>query len=236
MPGSAISGERLRKLPEPVRRHLEAANIVGIQPIRKLRLTQRGSMRMSEEGRWLPFAAWQAFSTDPPAFVWKARIRGLPSFLLSVTDEFVNGHGHLAANGMGSLFKFAEGAGPEFDQGELLRYLAETIWFPTIWASEQIVWRSVDARSAEATMRVGGLSVPAIFEFNAQGFAERVRGERYRMDKSGKFTLGLFSGAVADYRRAADMLVPMKVTASWHLRSGDFTYFRGEVRNIQFRS
>src|SRR5512147_2121719 len=92
-PEFTITEEHLARLPEPVRKYLRAAGVVGRKNIRTAHVTQRGSMRRRARDQWMPFTAQQWFTTDPPAFVWDARFRMLPLVSISVTDKFVAGRG-----------------------------------------------------------------------------------------------------------------------------------------------
>jgi hypothetical protein len=39
---------------------------------------------------------------------------------------------------------------------------------------------------------------------------------------------------VEDYREAGGMRIPMKVDVLWHLDTGDFSYFRAEITEIEY--
>jgi len=132
-----------------------------------------------------------------------------------------------------SLITMADASGPEVDQGALLRYLAEMMWFPTAWLADYIQWESIDAHSAKATLRHAGLTVSAVLHFNEDGLVAQVTAERY-WDENGKFALRKWSGRVEDYREAGGMRIPMKVDVLWHLDTGDFSYFRAEITEIEY--
>ncbi len=52
--------------------------------------------------------------------------------------------------------------------------------------------------------------------------------------KRARFSLREWSGHFDDYEPIAGLLVPLKASAMWHLRSGDLEYFRGEVTEIEY--
>jgi hypothetical protein len=213
-----------------VQRYLRAVGVVGRQSIRTARLEQKGVFRRGDN--WLPFTADQYFTTNPPGFVWKARVQFLPMLNFSVTDMFVNGHGRMQAKLL-SFFKVVDARGPETDQAELLRYLAEIAWFPTGWLSPYIEWESMDQCSAKATLRLSGHSVSAVVHFDDEYRLSRVTAERH-MEEAGRFPLREWSGKMSDYRPIGGLLVPFRATATWHLASGDLEYFLGEVTRIKY--
>jgi hypothetical protein len=231
-PTYVITEEHLVHLPEPVRQYLRAVGIVGKRNIRTVHLRQKGLFRRKEGERWLSFTAEQYFTTDPPAFVWEAQIRFLPLLSFSVIDMFANGHGKLQAKLL-SRFKVAEASGPETDQGELLRYLAECALFPTVFLSPYLEWESIDARTAKVTLRLSSLNVSAWLHFDEESRLCRVTAHRYYLEKSGGFSLREWSGQFSDYRPVSGILIPVKASVIWHLVSGDFEYFRGEIKEIE---
>ena len=62
-------------------------------------------------------------------------------------DRYADGHGHMLIK-LASLLTVADGAGPEIDQGTLLRYLGEIVWFPSAALRDYISWEAIDERSA----------------------------------------------------------------------------------------
>lgn len=133
-------------IPESVRRYLELSGALASPRILRVEARQQGVIRMKRDGRWMPFTAKEWFTAEPPGFCWQARVQtGLIPLL--VTDEYVGGHGRLVAGPLG--LKLTEMCGPEFDEGELLRWLASTILFPTVWLSDMLEWKSMDNRRAQ---------------------------------------------------------------------------------------
>jgi hypothetical protein len=221
----------LANLPEPVRRYLLLAGVVGRKNIRTVHLRQKGLFRLKPEGKWLPFAAEQWFGTEAPEFLWAARIRFLPFLNIVATDRFTGGHGRLVAQLFS--FKMADAAGPEVDHGELLRYLAEIVWFPTAWISPHIDWEGVDAKTAKATLNLPGISASMLLHFDEFGRLATFSTQRY-MTEGGRFLLRDWGGQCGDYQRVDGLLIPMKASVMWRLATGDFEYFRGEITEIAY--
>lgn len=224
--------EHLLKLPNTVQRYLRTVGVIGKEAIRTVRLKQKGHLRMKEGEKWLPLTAEQYFTTSPPGFVWHARVRLFPLLNISVTDMFVNGHGRLKAKLL-SLVTMADATGPQVDQGELLRYLAEMIWFPTAWLSQYIEWKEIDEHSAQAILGHANLTVAAVLHFNKGSQVVQITAERYR-EENGKFVLRRWSGRLDNYREISGMRIPMNAEVTWCMDSGDFTCFRAEITEIEY--
>ncbi len=72
----------------------------------------------------------QTFTSDPPGFVWSARIQMFPGvWWMPVTWPKI-GHGSMRVL-VDSTIPIADARGPEVDQGSALRLLAEMVWYPT---------------------------------------------------------------------------------------------------------
>jgi len=163
-----IQKSDLEKLPIPVQKWLKYSQVVGKEKIRAVRLKQKAVMRLKEEQSWMPVEAEQYFTIDEPGFIWKARIKAAPLFYIVGRDKYYKGRGNMLIKVL-SLIPVADSKGKEMDQGTLLRYLAETVWFPTAALSSYITWEEIDTNSAKATMSYGGITAFGVFTFNDKG-------------------------------------------------------------------
>ena len=67
---------------------------------------------------------------------------GLP--LLRARDEYRLGRGRMYAK-LTALITVFDVQGEKLDQGAMVRYLSEMIWFPTAFLGENITWQAVDS-------------------------------------------------------------------------------------------
>ncbi len=132
-----------------------------------------------------------------------------------------------------SLVPLAEVSGPEADQGELLRYLGEIIWFPTAWLSDAIAWQAIDAQSVKVTICQPSITVSAVLHVNEQGQMTHLTAERF-LAEGKSFRLERWSAQCQEYHEVSGMLIPTRVEVTWNLASGDFSYFRGEITEIEY--
>ena len=227
-----ITEEQLAGLPEPVRRYLTFAQVVGKEPIRTVCLKQHGAMPMGEGGTWHPLTAEQYVTTTPPAFLLYGTLHPLPLVSVSATDKYADGHGTMQITAL-SFIPLGTAQGPEMDQGELLRYLGETAWFPTALLADYIRWEAIDAQRAQATISLPGISASAIFHVDEQGRYTHLTAERYREEHKQQ-VLRPWIGRWGDYREVHGFRIPMAAEASYTLTSGEFSYFRGEVTAIEY--
>lgn len=227
-----ITEADLLRLPEPMQRYLRYAKVIGKPPIPTVHLQQKGTFKTQPNGTGMPFVAEQYFTVNQPAFLWEAKISALPFVSIAVKDELLQGHGRTTAKLL-SLIPLADGQGREIDQGSWLRYLGEMAWFPTAWLWEQIEWQAIDTHSVQATIRDREMVAAAILHINDEGQLIRVSADRYRDAKPVPVLtpwLGLFS----DYREVNGLMIPMQASGAWQFETGDFTYFQGEITEIEY--
>ena len=227
-----ITEAQVLGLPEPVQRYLSYAQVIGKEPIRTVRLKQQGFMRQQPDQKWLPLVAEQYFTTNPPAFLWHCTIRPFPLVSISATDQFSDGHGNMLIK-LWSFITVGDARSPEMDQGELQRYLGEMVWFPTAWLTNAIQWQAMDAHSVKATFHQQSVPASVVLHFDEQDQLTHVTAERY-MEEHGHYRLEPWSVHVQQYYEVSGMWIPTKVEVTWHLASGDFTWFRVEITEIEY--
>jgi hypothetical protein len=227
-----ITEARLAGLPEPVRRYLHYARVVGKAPIRTVRLKQRGAMVIGQGSKWLPMRAEQYFTANPPGFLWHGTLHPFPFVPVSATDTYRGGHGILRIKAL-SLIPLGTARGLEMDQGELLRYLGEMAWFPTAFLADCIRWEAIDTESAKVTISLPPITASGIMHVNAQGRYTRFTAVRYREEHK-RLVPRPWTGRWADYREVNGFRIPMKAEAAYTLETGEFSYFRGKVMEIGY--
>src|SRR5579864_5599315 len=229
-----ISDADIATLPESVARYLKRTGVVGKRPVQTVRLRQRGLFKMSQTGKWATMVAEQRYMVQPPEFVWHATITPFPLAPVKVRDGFTDGRGWLEAKLFG-LFPVARSRGPETDQGELLRFMSEIVWFPTAWLRNYITWESVDERSASATIDYEGLTASAVVSFDEQDRIAAIEAQRYRI-VGNQYSLDTWAALMTEYKNLQGFEIPTSAQAMWKLAAGDFVYFRGEISAIEYDS
>lgn len=227
-----ITDAQVMRLPEPMQRYLHYAGVVGKVPVRTVRLKQRGLMRQKPEQKWMPFEAEQIYSVTPPAFTWHARMRLAPFAWIEATDQLAGGHGTMSIKLM-SAIPLGKARGPEMDQGSLVRYLGEIVWFPTAWLFEFIECQAIDASSVKVTMHDAGTSASLVLAVNEQGQPTHLRADRY-MEDHGRYRLTPWSVQSSEFREADGLYIPTHFDVIWHLPDGDFTWLRGDISEIEY--
>lgn len=230
LPSEWITEADLAGLPPVVQRWLKRANIIGKERIYTVHLFQKGKMRTTPQGAWMPVEAEQYFTTDSPGFIWVADVKMMPILHLSGRDKFVNGKGNMLIKAL-SLVSVADAKGAETDQGAALRYLAEIIWFPTAALNHYIHWEEIDASSAKATLTYGDRTVSGIFYFNLDSDMIGFEAHRY-YDRKGGATLEKWHIESTEYGERNGIRMPVASEVTWKLKEGDFTWYKLKIPNV----
>ncbi|WP_435348790.1 DUF6544 family protein [Haloarchaeobius sp. HRN-SO-5] len=226
--GGRFTPDDLAGLPRPVRRYFDHVLDDGQQYVRSARLRQRGAFRLGgADAAWRPLVATQYVTTRPPGFVWNATIDVAPMLSARVIDLYQRGDGMLRAKLLGAIPVASAGPDPRMDEGELVRYLAEAVWFPTaLLPTQGVEWTSVDDRSARATLTDRGRSATVVFHFDDGNEVERVTAERYRVEDD---SYGAWTGHFRDYRDRNGLRIPVEADVGW---DDDGSYWQATIVGI----
>jgi hypothetical protein len=228
--------DELRGLPAPVQRYLRAVLSEGQPIITAATIEHTGTFNMSETGeQWQPFTSTQRVTTQCPGFVWAGRIAMLPGLPALVHDAYISGEGilHATLAGLVSIVDMRDT--DEVARGELMRFAAEAVWYPTaLLPSQGVQWHPVDDTTADATLSDGDLTLTLRFGFTAEGLIETVRAEARGRTVGEDVIPTPWEGRWSDYAERDGMLIPMEGEVAWLLPEGPHPYWRGRVTQIRY--
>lgn len=224
----------IQELPGNVQDWLKNSNVVGKENINYVRLKQKALMRLERDKPWKPVDVEQYFTVNEPGFIWKARIKAAPFLHIVGRDKYFEGEGNMLIKMM-SLVTIADSSGPEIDQGTLIRYLAETVWFPSAALEVYITWEHIDDNSAKATMTYGDITSSGTFVFNEKGDVIRFEANRYR-ESDGDYSKERWIIDIKGHKEMNGIRIPTKGEVTWKLDHEDFTWFRFEIEDIDYHS
>lgn len=228
-----ITEADIKDLPEPVQRYLRYTGVIGKERVATVRLKQKGAMRLKPDANWVPLEAEEYYTVDNPGLVWFGRLTVAPLFKVAAQDMYMEGNGNMHIKVL-STVTVADAKGKEMDEASLVRYFNEMMWFPTALVSDKVKWEPVDSNSARATMTDHGISVSAVFFFDDEGKLTNFVAERGRDIGGGKLVKTKWSTPITDYKTFNGLRLPSKGEAIWHLDSGEYSYIRLEITDIEY--
>jgi len=228
-----VTEEMLQRLPDPLKRYLSYTGVVGKPMVQTVRLKQVGKIRKDATQPWMNFVAKEYFSVSPPGFVWVAymKVFGLP--LMRVRDYYMEGRGNILVKAL-SLFTVADSGGEKMDQGAMMRYLNEMMWFPSAFLGKNVSFESIDASSVRVTLRNMGKSVTATMYFDDEGKLTNFMAPRYRDMGNNKFELENWSTPIREYGEFEGLRLPIKGAGVWNLKEGDLEYIDVTTTDLKY--
>jgi len=227
-----VTVSELQGLPGCVQKWLKTSQVVGKERIRTVRVKQTGSMRTQPDTAWMPFQAQYVYTTDQPGFIWYARVKAAPLIYLLGRDKYYQGEGSMLIKLLG-VVDVANEQGKEIDQGTLLRFLAEMMWYPSAALNPYIEWEEIDRLSARAAMNYQGVNGSGVFRFNEQGDVVEFRAERPRA-VDGRFKMTPWIIPVKDHRVFDGVRIPSSGEVIWELDNGEFNWFHFKTLEVEY--
>lgn len=228
--------DELTGLPAPVQRYFRAVLTHGQPIVTAVTLIQSGLFNLSATAdQWKPFTATQHFTTLRAGFVWNANIAMFPGVPVRVVDAFIAGQGLLRPTILGLYSLGTQQGGGEIARGELLRYFAESVWFPTaLLPSQGVVWQPVDDTSAKATLTDGPISVTLLFRFDADDLISSVFVEGRATKVGTETVLTPWECRMSNYQTQDGMRVPRTGQALYITPQGEKPYFNGTIETLKY--
>jgi hypothetical protein len=223
----AFRYEQLTGLPEPVQRYFKHVLKVGQPYLSYARIMHNGQFKTGFDKDWINIRGEQYATTAKPGFIWK----GTTSMFVA-RDMFIADKGRLVVS-LFSLFKVVDAKGETYNQGEVLRWLGESILYPTNFLPcERLQWSAINSQMAKLTFNYNQLSLFFIINFNQMGEITEMETKRYMDEKN----MATWIIKVADYKEMNSIVVPTKFEVLWRLEKGDFSYAKFNIKKIEYNN
>lgn len=209
-----ITEADLAAVPIPIQRYLRFTRSMGKPFIARAEVTQSGQMKLKPDADWIPLHAEQWYDIPGTAFEWIGWVKAAPLFHVRARDQYKDGLGSLKIRLWG-IIPMGKAEGQEANEGELMRYLSEIIWFPTAMLGENITWEAMDDTTARATITDHGVSVSGYFHVSPEGRVTAFTAKRYADMGDGTYKLADWYAPVYKYADFDGWYLPSEVSAIW---------------------
>lgn len=213
---------------EDLRGFLLPEGAAAAEAIHRVRICEKGQMRMSGEARWLSFTSEQTISARVSAFRWEARTSGVV-----ITDAYHDGHG-LAMSQLAGLLTLKKATrGPELDRGEMQRYLSSLMLCPAAVVNHpSLAWSVTEDRGL--TVRDRHDTTNASVHIYLDDEAGEIICRTIRPRLVGKMAVDtLWMGKGGSFRLWRGMRVAHTLEVWWEIVGAPFCYYRSEVTGIE---
>lgn len=226
-----ISDKRFNKtqldsLPEPVQRYFKHVLKDGQAYISYARIKHDGQFKADLKKGWMNISGEQYATTENPGFIWKGT-----TAMFVARDMYISNQGRLIVS-LFSVYNIVDAKGKvKYDIGELLRWLGESILYPTNFLpSDRLTWHSIDYNKAKLAFQYNGLSLFFIITVNEIGEITEMETKRYM----GEENLETWVIKATKYVEWNSVLVPTVFDVLWRLEQGDFSYAKFNITAIEY--
>jgi len=157
----------------------------------------------------------------------------MPLITITGRDKFVNGKGEVLIKFLSLINVSNVGGDDKINSATMIRYLAETAWFPTAALSSYINWEAINTTTAKAIMTYKGLSVFGVLKFAENGDLLSFEAERYK-GKGRDASLEKWLVEITGYKDFSGIRIPYKSKVTWKLKTGDFNWANVELTDLEF--
>lgn len=214
----------LAPLPEPVRRYVRGAGVVGQPRVHSFHARWRGRIRGGPGEPWMAFTAEQLNTLDTPRrfFFMDAVMKGLPVDVLHAFDE----RGATMRVRLLSLKTMVDAGGEVLTRSETVTLFNDLcIFAPGELVRRAIAWEAADAHSARARYTQGPNTISATLLFDdAANLVDFVSDDRNPSPDGRGGGPVRWTTPVRDYARVGPLRVPRHAETRWHPASGAWTY------------
>jgi hypothetical protein len=223
--GKAFGYKQLLDLPEPVQTYFRLVLKEGEPYINCARITHDGQFKTGLDKGWITIKGEQYATTEKPGFIWKGT-----TSMFAARDMYIADKGRLIVS-LFSLYNVVDAKGEQYNQGELLRWLGESVLYPTnLLPGERLQWFAIDSQTAKLAFNYLGLSLFFIVTFNETGEITQMETKRYMNDKN----LETWVIKLANYKEMNGVVVPTTFEVLWRLEKGDFSYAKFNLQKIEY--
>jgi len=216
---------QLEGLPEPVKKYFLYALREGQSYINYVRIKHSGQFKTGFGNKWVNIMGEQYVTTQIPGFIWKGT-----TSIFAARDIYISGKGRLIVSLL-SMINTVDAMGDQYNQGELLRWLGESVLYPTtLLPSENLKWQLMDGNMAKLIFNYNELQLFFDVTFNEQGEITQMESMRYiDQVKIEKWVIKL-----SDYKEFQNIKIPTSTEVLWKLEKGDFSYARFNITKVEY--
>ena len=219
------SQDQLIGLPEPVQRYFKLVLKEGQHYISYARIKHEGQFKTGFNKDWINIKGEQYATTERPGFIWKGT-----TAMFTARDMYISDIGRLVVS-IFSLYNIVDAKGEQYNQGELLRWLGESILYPTnLLPGERLEWLPIDSTSSQLIFNYHGLSLFFKITFNEIGEITEMETKRYMDEKN----LETWVIKISDYKELNHVFTATVFEVLWRLEKGDFSYAKFNITKIEY--
>ncbi len=230
-----ITERDLLYLPVPVQRYYRYCGYIGLEKMLSATIEwEKTFLRFLPHSGWKAMECLQFSAVEEPARIvyMKSKLLGFLPF--EGKDKYKDGHGNMKMR-LFYLLNIADAKGREIDASALITILAEALLVPSYALQPYITWQPVNDITAKATITYNGTRVSGNFFFTETGrFLKFETADRYYSESGKNYKRMKWTAIAKSYKTINRISFPTFFNATWNTPTGDYTYYKGWIKNIAF--
>lgn len=231
--GPDTASVSLDKIPPVVQKWLRNSGALNKPPVERVFLKQKGLLKTSSSGHWMPFTASQWFNITPPSFIWKSDVSMWGPLYFLGRDKLSDGKGSMLIKLNGLLPVVNVENDLKTDEATMQRFMAEMCWFPTAALQSYLHWKYMDEHTAKVTMTLDDKTVTGQFTFSPKGDPIMFETRRY-MGQGKNARQEVWQVLNTSFRTFNGIRIPDKSEVRWKLAEGDFHWLQLEISELLY--
>ena len=228
-----VTEEEIASLPEPAQAYLRFMGVVGRPRTWSFRLAWKGRFRPGADRAWTACEAWQYNSSLEVARIFRMRLRFVGVLPVIGWDTYVRGKGRLVVRLL-DRFTILDARGPEYDDGELVTWLDDAVFFaPSMLLGASVAWAAAGGDCFELKLTDRTRTVSGRVFVDRQGAPRSFETlDRFCEDPSNPRRLirARWETPVDEWEVVDGRPVPRSARAIWRLPQGPFPYAEFRVQ------
>lgn len=218
---------QLDGLPDPVQRYFKLVLKERQSYVSYVRMKHDGQFKAGLDKNWINIKGEHYATTQKPGFIWKG-----VTAMFTAQDMYVAAKGRLTVSLL-SLATVVNETGEKYNQGELLRWLGESVFYPTnLLPDDRLKWSAINDTTSKLTYNYNGLSL--FFNITFNHFREIIEMETKRY--MNKTDLETWIIKVSNYKEMNNMIIPTAFEVIWRLKKGDFSYAKFYITKLEYNN
>ena len=218
-------------LPPAARRWLDRCLPAATPTPARVAVKQVGQLESND--RWLGFRSTGTYWAQPLAFEWRARL-GIMLGMWAIASDGHDGEDGWGEAKLWGLFSIGGRRGPEVQEVQLIRNIAELVWMPDLALSDPVLrWVDAGDDAFEIHAAATNRTVVVRFALDTNGDVVRASCEARPYDVPDGYEDAPWRYELGDHREFGSIRAPSTVVATYELPDGPWEYFRAEVVEME---
>lgn len=234
-PDERFTEADIAHLPMPIQHYFEYCGYIGKPKMVNAEVIWSDSaIKMGTDKPWMSLKTYQFNSVPRPFRIayMQAKVMGFIPF--EGRDLYTSEEGAM----LGKVAKFItlfDNHDKELAQSGLATTFAESFLIPSYVLQPYISWSAIDDNLVQGCIEYNGLQVIATFTFDEMGRMIRYdTQDRFMSLPKGEYAKIPFSAICGEYIERNGVKFPSKLSAVWHLETGDYEYYVGTIADIRY--